>query len=495
MTRDALLLTAIAVGMGGPMLGCEALIDADFDQPAAPVADRGDGASDGAAAERDAQLDASQDSLPDANTDRTDADAARDSGPSVPNADANDSSMDRATEPPPEDAHDSDAHDGPPDQSVDRDDGGHTVQDADADTEVDGSDVGDGDAGSADDVVDGSTDARWIDAEAGEPCEAGAARCAGNRRQNCGTDGHWAAAESCPATAPRCALGACTEAPSCQPSLTCGPSSDRTSCCATSDVPGGTFARRQGANAYPATVSDYRLDRFEVTVGRFRRFVAQYDDFRAAQGQGAHPRIANSGWQAVWSADVAESATALRSTLTCSTNATWTDSPGINEEKPMDCVSWFEAFLFCIWDGGRLPTDAEWSYAASPSDLRLHPWGDTIDHSRAVYGCGTSEDEGQCYNASYIAAVGSKSPLGDGVFGQSDLGGNVWEWELDGDALQWTIEFPVPCVDCARLATSARRARGGGFYNAATSLQIPAAYGSNPPNYRADLGFRCARDP
>jgi hypothetical protein len=59
---------------------------------------------------------------------------------------------------------------------------------------------------------------------------------------------------------------------------------------------------------------------------------------------------------------------ALISTVKCNSDSryqTWTDAAGANENKPMNCVTWHEAMAFCIWDGGYLPTELEWNYAAS----------------------------------------------------------------------------------------------------------------------------------
>lgn len=78
----------------------------------------------------------------------------------------------------------------------------------------------------------------------------------------------------------------------------CGPNQNE-NCCASSVVTGGTYNRSNNAS-YPATVSDFRLDRFEITVGRFRKFVEAYPASKPAANAGAHPLIAGSGWNSAW---------------------------------------------------------------------------------------------------------------------------------------------------------------------------------------------------
>ena len=240
---------------------------------------------------------------------------------------------------------------------------------------------------------------------------------------------------------------------------TCGPAG-ATNCCASSVVPGNaagatlagtSFFRNYDAAsdgvytsmASPATVSNFRLDNYEVTVGRFRQFVnAGYGTQARAPtaGAGAHPFLPTSGWDPSWNGFLAQDAAQLQTAMKCdSAHQTWTDTPGSNESLPINCISWFEAMAFCIWDGGYLPTEAEFNYAASGGgEHRAYPWSPsatpgatTIDCSYANY---TPQPAG-CVNGTN--RVGSESPKGDNRWGQSDLGGNVYEWNrvrIFGDA-------------------------------------------------------------
>src|SRR5205085_2293749 len=130
-----------------------------------------------------------------------------------------------------------------------------------------------------------------------------------------------------------------------------------------------------------------------------------------ANGSGAGLMV-GTGWDAAnWNAGLTANTAALKGAIKCS-NAyqTWTDAAGNNENLPMNCITWYEAFAFCVWDGGRLPTEAEWNYAeAGGNEQRTYPWPvNAVDPTYAVY------------NVNSAAPVGSKSPKGDGKWGQSD---------------------------------------------------------------------------
>ncbi len=290
---------------------------------------------------------------------------------------------------------------------------------------------------------------------------------------------------------------------------TCGPA-QTSNCCESPVVPGGTYARSydvSGDGLYPnasyvATVSDFRLDKYAVTVGRFRQFVTAGWGTQASpprSGSGAHPNIANSGWDPSWNASLPADTTTLIAELKCdATHPAWTDSPGGTENLPINCIDWFEAMAFCAWDGGFLPTEAEWNYVeAGGSEQRAYPWSDppgalAVDCSYANYKpAGTS-----CVNPPNggVHVVGSESPRGDGKWGHADLSGNVFAWMLDWYASPYAQN---PCSDCANLTPATTRViRGGSFYFDETYLRASFRIDYTPVSRKdIDVGIRCARTP
>jgi len=289
---------------------------------------------------------------------------------------------------------------------------------------------------------------------------------------------------------------------------TCGPTGTG-SCCDSPVVLGGTYARSYDVSgdgmyadsSFTATVSNFRLDQYEVTVGRFRLFVVAGEGTQASpplSGGGAHPNIANSGWDPSWNGSLIADTTTLVADVKCNaTYQTWTDTPVANESLPMNCITWFEAMAFCAWDGGFLPTEAEWNYAATGgNEQRAYPWSSPpgslgIDCTYANYYNGTS----YCVNppTGAVNRVGSESPKGDGKWGQSDLAGNVWEWTLDWYTSPYSQN---PCFDCANLTPSASRVIRGGLFNADATNQRAADRGNFSPTSRSFVfGVRCARTP
>ena len=287
---------------------------------------------------------------------------------------------------------------------------------------------------------------------------------------------------------------------------TCG-AAGNDDCCNSLLVIGGTYFRSYDARAdgnsgdqlAPATISTFRLDKYEVTVGRFRAFV---EGDRGTQlsppavGEGANVHVPGSGWQAAWNQNLVISKAALIASVKCNTKLqTWTDMPGNNENLPMNCVTWYEAMAFCAWDGAFLSTEGQWNYAGAGGDeQRVYAWSVpatslTLDVSHASYDC-LADGVAGCAGSD-IVAVGTKS-AGDGRWGHSDLTGGVMEWTLD-----WDDQYRTPCADCANIAipTGERTIRGGSFDIDIARLR--AGYRNTfPPGERApENGIRCARAP
>jgi formylglycine-generating enzyme required for sulfatase activity len=289
--------------------------------------------------------------------------------------------------------------------------------------------------------------------------------------------------------------------PSCRESNPqCGIATSRASCCESLPVTGGLFELQpDGTGAtVPVTVSSFRLDRFEVTVGRMREFIEHYDEWRdegqPEQDLGDHPLIPGSGWQVprfsdALPASAEEFGERLRD---CGPTPFSTYAEAPSDQVPLNCASWFEAAAFCAWDGGRLPTLRELAYAAvGGAEQRLYPWGNAPEPSRvtALFGCSINTFDPVCTIAE-VTPVGAR-PAGAGLFGHDDLSGSMSEWVLDVGA-----SLDRPCVDCADLGPgeAQRRWRDGNWLTDAETMKNGTFYSLPPGDRNFFLGLRCARD-
>jgi formylglycine-generating enzyme required for sulfatase activity len=258
-------------------------------------------------------------------------------------------------------------------------------------------------------------------------------------------------------------------------------------------------------NANPANVGKFSLDLLEVTVGRFRRFVNAGGGVHAtapSDGAGAVPGT-KSGWKSAYTDELLADKNELVTALHCHDFATWTntaDAVGSGEARPINCITWYEAQAFCVWDGGRLPSEAEWNYAAAGGQQRVYPWSVPADNTSiscaqaslylndSVKCCAFDEKPAaQSCSSADILVAGSKS--GKGFWDQRDLGGNVAEWVLD----YYAPNYKNPCDDCVESATSDYRVlRGGSYFSGPAGLTASSRDANTPSTRAPDIGFRCA---
>lgn len=309
----------------------------------------------------------------------------------------------------------------------------------------------------------------------------------GNGLEQC-TGGAWVRLAECGGWS--CVNGACYRPPSClelsdtqcqgQP------------CCSRIALAGSSgFPMGEGESdgtygpEHDVQLSAFSLDKFEVTVGRFRAFLEHFTIPSA--GDGAVPNSDDPGWDTAWNVELSPDHTG-----NCNEDGrTWTETIMGNEERPMNCVAWPMAYAFCIWDGGRLPTEAEWEYAAAGGEEdRKYPWGE------ASPTCELANNEG-CFGAPQDVGL---NPFGDARWGHSDMGGNLQEHVrdyMDRDFYDKPEASDRNAINLTPVAgqEDARVIKGAHYSDPGPYAEVFARNDSHFDSHQGYRGVRCARAP
>jgi formylglycine-generating enzyme required for sulfatase activity len=220
---------------------------------------------------------------------------------------------------------------------------------------------------------------------------------------------------------------------------------------------------------HSVAIESFYIDPKLVTNAEFKRFVDGHAEWQADR---IAKSLHNGHYLAHWKGN---------------------QPPAGRTSHPVVNVSWYAAVAYCQAEGKRLPSEAEWEFAAKGTSDGVFPWGDApADKPRANF-----SDSG----IGSTSAVGSYAPNGFGLF---DMAGNVWEyladeWAAYSSNVSGAPKNPVGGGDLFAsgdryLQVKTRRViRGGSWGGAPINLWVEYRDSHLPENAKDFVGFRCAK--
>jgi len=232
-------------------------------------------------------------------------------------------------------------------------------------------------------------------------------------------------------------------------------------------IPAGTFT--MGSNDYDnekpphkVSIAAFYFDKYEVTVGQYQKFLAANPSYNQPEN---------------WNEQLQ------------------------NPKRPVVNVSWNDAVAYCEWLSKqrgkrvRLPTEAEWEYAARGGlSGKKYPWGDNISAANANYDAESNRGYSWEDAKRYLREVGSYSANNYGLY---NMAGNVWEWCSDW----YSADYYRTCAQQGVVTNpqgpdkgASRVLRGGSWVNIAIILRCAFRVSNEPASRGCDIGFRCSQD-
>jgi formylglycine-generating enzyme required for sulfatase activity len=244
-------------------------------------------------------------------------------------------------------------------------------------------------------------------------------------------------------------------------------------------IPAGSFIMGSIDSTYNANempqhtvfLDIYQISKYEITN-------AQYKVFMDAGGYSNSSFWTSEGW--TWRTGNNITQPAYWATGAYNSGTAYPNHPVVG-------ISWYEAYAFCKWAGGRLPTEAQWEKAARYTDAREYPWGDTWDPLKCNSYYNIFPD-----SFVYSSPVGSFAS-GQSAYGIYDLAGNAWEWVNDWYLYNYYLISPYS--NPTGPADGTQRMLRGGSWNCDGSLYCRVAdrYSHVPTDRGNYMGIRLAQ--
>ena len=250
-------------------------------------------------------------------------------------------------------------------------------------------------------------------------------------------------------------------------------------------APGDENAQANEMPSRLVSINDFYIDQYEVSVQQFANFLNAIGGYSDNCGNGRFDCTA-TGFETSF-------------TLLLNNVGLYEPSAGYGS-YPINWVTWYGAADYCEWAGGRLPTEAEWEYAASGLDNRIYPWGDTpLPNNRlALFG-----QEFVRVNIYDVLKPVNYYPDGVSPFGAFSMAGSMWEWVQDDYAEDYTnaASDGSAFVNSSDEFTGEKVLRGGGWTSPAERIRTTTRLNAAPiwrdinsNREYSRIGFRCADD-